>query len=1216
MGYIKQITIQGFKSYKAQTEIEPFSPKSNVVVGRNGSGKSNFFAAVRFVLGDDYTNMNREERQALLHEGSGSAVMSAYVEVCFDNTDKRFPIEKDEVLLRRTIGLKKDEYSIDRKNATKTEVFQILESAGFAKENPYYIVPQGRVTALTNMKDSQRLTLLKDISGSQAYDDKKRESEKILADTDAKKDHIDRFLGDIETRLDELHTEKEELEAFNNKDRERRALRYAMERQTEERWEREIAEIDDRRQNRVADKEEMQNRFVETEQEIGRTETRITELKSELELLHEERAQLEADRRDSARTKAKIELDIKDLTEGQSTAQKAKKLHETRLRHVQQTIKARQDDLKQLLPEYTAKKDEEANIKSQLVDAEGQRKRLEDKQGRTTYYSNKRERDQALRREVDDISQDMAQQKAVLMQTREQIDALQDDIKGLEAEIPDLESRIENQGDNTMDAATKVQRAKDAMKDLDDNKKELWREGYKVQSQVTNARDALSKAESNFNRILSSATIAKGLDTLREIKKLRGFEGVYGTIADLVKVKRDYKISAESHAGNNFFHVIVDNDDTSSRVIDELNKRRGGRLTLIPLNRVSPRPVQYPRTNDAVPLIQKLTYDQKYESAVQSVFGKAIVCPDLSIASSIARSHGLDALTIEGDQADKRGRLTGGWRDPSATKLDAYERVAEARSELEELLNRQSQNKRDLEQVEHKITKALTSIRQNEQERGQIERSYEPMRHELRAKQAELLRKKDSLDDKERTAARIDSDISNLGAQQSDLEADLASDFKKTLSRDEEQTLATLTVSVQNLRRQAATLTGERSELEYRKQEIELELRQNLEPILDQLQNEEGSSTSASGQPARLKEAEKSLSRINKDLKTIDGKIAEVDRKIDEVNGKLAERTTSKDEMIAANIELSKTIEKHKSRMDRSMQDRQRAQVQLKECQQRIRELGTLPDEAWQKYANKPEQQLQVRLDKVNNSLKKYSKVNKKAFEQYENFTRQRKDLTGRLEDLVKSRDSISNLIAHLDHRKDEAIQRTFKQVSKAFSEVFGQLVPAGIGRLIIQRKSDREAAGLDDDDSDEEQEAPQRNRGNKTDKVANYAGVGIQVSFNSKHDEQQRISQLSGGQKSLCALALVFAIQQCDPAPFYLFDEIDANLDAQYRTAVAQMLEKLAGKGGDGQGGGQFIVTTFRPEMVQVADKCYGVAYTNKTSSIDVVAREEALKFVEGQTK
>lgn len=197
-----------------------------------------------------------------------------------------------------------------------------------------------------------------------------------------------------------------------------------------------------------------------------------------------------------------------------------------------------------------------------------------------------------------------------------------------------------------------------------------------------------------------------------------------------------------------------------------------------------------------------------------------------------------------------------------------------------------------------------------------------------------------------------------------------------------------------------------------------------------------------------------------------------------------------------------------------------------------------------------------------------------------------------------------------MDHRKDEAIERTFKQVSKEFASIFERLVPAGRGRLVIQRKTDRVQQ---DEDSDEEARQS----------VESYAGVGISVSFNSKHDEQQRIQQLSGGQKSLCALALVFAIQQCDPAPFYLFDEIDANLDAQYRTAVANMLQEIsdqqtqAEEDGDAEGGGmsgQFICTTFRPEMLLVADKCYGVTFHNKTSGINVVDKAEALKFVDGE--
>ena len=219
--------------------------------------------------------------------------------------------------------------------------------------------------------------------------------------------------------------------------------------------------------------------------------------------------------------------------------------------------------------------------------------------------------------------------------------------------------------------------------------------------------------------------------------------------------------------------------------------------------------------------------------------------------------------------------------------------------------------------------------------------------------------------------------------------------------------------------------------------------------------------------------------------------------------------------------------------------------------------------------------------------------------------------------ELDASQESIEELVEHLDRRKDEAIERTFKQVSKEFASIFAKLVPAGHGRLVIQRRTDRRQ---DLDESDEEA------RGS----VENYIGVGISVSFNSKHlDEQQRIQQLSGGQKSkrqdvptptlfhmltqigLCALCLIFALQATESSPMVIFDEVDANLDAQYRTAVAALLESISNEIGT-----QFICTTFRPEIVHVADKCYGVTFRSKTSSINCVSTEDALDFVEGQAK
>lgn len=144
--YIKYVRIHGFKSYREKTVCGPLSPMHNSIVGYNGSGKSNFFAALRFVLSDSYSNMRPEERAKLLNEGAGAAVVQAYVEIVFDNSDHRLDNDKDEVTIKRQIGLKKDEYFVDQKHVTKQDIANMLETAGFSKSNPYYIVEQGKVS--------------------------------------------------------------------------------------------------------------------------------------------------------------------------------------------------------------------------------------------------------------------------------------------------------------------------------------------------------------------------------------------------------------------------------------------------------------------------------------------------------------------------------------------------------------------------------------------------------------------------------------------------------------------------------------------------------------------------------------------------------------------------------------------------------------------------------------------------------------------------------------------------------------------------------------------------------------------------------------------------------------------------------------------------------------------------------------------------------------
>ncbi|KAK9436113.1 RecF/RecN/SMC [Metarhizium brunneum] len=1196
--YIKQIIIQGFKSYKEQTVIEPFSPKTNVIVGRNGSGKSNFFAAMRFVLSDAYTQMSREERQGLLHEGSGSAVMSAYVEIIFDNSDDRFPTGNKEVVLRRTIGLKKDEYSVDRKVVTKTDVMNLLEAAGFSRSNPYYIVPQGRVTALTNMKESDRLNLLKEVAGTHVYEARRAESLKIMNETNNKREKIDELLEYIKERLSELEEEKEELRGFQDKDRERRCLEYAYHHREQVTIQSALEDIDNARQDGLDTSDSSRSEFLKGEKAIAKLDAEIHNLQRELELLQIDRRQHEEDRRDGAKALAKVELKVKDLKDGQSALEQARSQHEAELQSVQAEMSEKESQLAKILPDYNKKKQQESDVRRQLDTAEASRARLFSKQTRGSRFKNKSERDAWLKSEIEELDMTMSTQKANKLEAEEEVARVRKSIDQTEKEVADLRSRLANWSGDRVRLAEEATQARAHLDKLNDERKLIRREEDKLNSVIANARQEKDQAEREMSHTIDGAT-ARGLATIRRLKAEQDIPGAYGTLADLLEVNEAYRLPVEQTAGASLFHYVVDNADTATYLADILFKQRGGRVTFMPLAQLRPRQITFPRSNDAVPLISKIQYDHKFEKAFQQVFGKTVVCINLAVASQYARSHGVDGITAEGDTTNKRGAMTGGYIDPRKSRLEAVHSANKWRQEYESLIAQSRDLRRQIELKDQEITGAMSELQKLEQRLRQADDGFEPLKHELRNKSAHVENERSRLDAALVRRDLVDKNLNGFLEEIAAHEAEIGTDFKKNITPAEEQELEQLSTLSQQLQKQWNDLSNQRRKLERTKQFLEVDLRQNLQLKLDQLSSQAFENSTSGGSSGGMKEAQRELKKAQKSLHAVEANLQETEGKMEQLVGRIDELSGEKSQREQRQNELSTRIEKQQKRMEKTMQRKALLTTQAAECAKNIRELGVLPEEAFDKYENMEANTITNKLKRVNEALKKYKHVNKKAFEQYNNFTTQQDQLMKRRKELDASQDSIEELVEHLDRRKDEAIERTFKQVSKEFATIFGKLVPAGHGRLVIQRRADRRQ---------EPEESEEEARGS----VENYTGVGISVSFNSKHlDEQQRIQQLSGGQKSLCALCLIFALQQTESSPMVIFDEVDANLDAQYRTAVAALLESISNEAGT-----QFICTTFRPEIVHVADKCYGVTFHNKTSSINCYSEEDALNFVEGQAK
>ncbi|KAG9120915.1 Structural maintenance of chromosomes protein 3 [Ceratobasidium sp. 392] len=1119
--------------------------------------------------------MSKQERQSLLHEGVSTAqTMSAYVEIVFDNSDNRFPTGKDTVVLRRTIGLKKDEYSLDRKSSSKADVMNLLESAGFSRSNPYYIVPQGRITSLTNAKDHERLALLKEVAGTKVYEQRRVESLKIMEETDAKRSKIAELLTFIATRLEELEGEKDELKEFHNADRERRCLEYALYTRELEEVANGLEQLEEERKQELHAANTARTSFTQREEQLASLEREISSHRQALAILGATRPALKVDLADLTAARAKAQLAIVDLQERGEVGEQRRETMQAELEAVETRAAEVESSLEEIRPEWEQVVEEEKEEKRLMDEAQARLAALHAKQGRISRFSSRAARDAYLKSEIQGL-------KTAERSLAESIEAVNTEIASSQEKIEDVRNRVVESRDQVQERGNLLTKLGEEIVDktarkakLVEQRKELWREDTKYEQLVGSARDELRAAERTLAGMMDRDT-GSGLRAVDRIAEQMGLEGVYGPLYRLFEIPdKKYSTAVEQTAGNSLFHVVVDTDATAQKVLEALQRERSGRVTFMPLNRLKPKLVPFPQAPDALPLMDRLQFDPLHRKAFEQVFGKTAVCENLQVAAAYVRSHGLNTITIDGDKVDRKGALTGGYHDVRRSRIETIRAVKHWSEKYEADSKILAEIKAQDAQLEQEITKLTGEIQVLTGKRTQAQAmraSLADEAHALESEESQLVARVEQL---ERSRAEQEADGREMRVRREAYEAEMKTPLAAGLSATETEEMEELGREV-DTRKKALIDAGKRkTELGTRKNMLEIERNESLKRKRDELKAKieslayvDTDDLESSGADLATKTQE--LDALGESIASLQDRIAgtEYDKLTSEIN-KLQSQV---EKLQSQQVEDSRGISRQQKSTERYLTKRQVMLTRKDECNTKIRDLGVLPEEAYEKYVNERIDKLVKRLHNAKENLKKFAHVNKKAFEQYTGFTKQREQFIKRREDLDESAQSIEELIQSLDQQKDEAIERTFKQVSKNFEEVFEKLVPAGRGRLIMQKR-------LDVDQIFEKQEEEEDEDGAQQSSIDNYTGVSIKVSFNSKVDEGLRIQQLSGGQKSLVALA----------------------------TAMIHELAATA----------QFITTTFRPEMLVRSDKFYGVLFNNqKISSIRSITREEAQEFVEQET-
>ena len=1225
--YIKRVIIKGFKTYRNETIIDNFSPHQNVIIGSNGSGKSNFFAAIRFVLSDDYSNLKREERQGLIHQGSGGSVMSASVEIVFHDPDHSMILPSgvlsrgdDEVTIRRTVGLKKDDYQLNDRNVTKGDIVRMLETAGFSMNNPYNIVPQGKIVALTNAKDKERLQLLEDVVGAKSFEVKLKASLKKMEETEQKKIQINKEMGELNSKLSEMEQERKELEKYNELERNRKIYQFTL-------YDRELNEVinqmerlDGDYNNTVYSSEQYIQELDKREDMIDQVSKKLSSIEASLKIKNATDLQ-QAKLRESeiSQKLTNVNVKIKDVQQQIESNGEQRNLDSATLKEIKSIIEQRKQKLSKILPRYQELTREEAMYKLQLASLQQKQRDLILKKGEYARFKSKDERDTWIHSEIEELKssiQNLNELESQLQMDRtslrKQYSAIDEEIEELIDSIngPDTKGQLE-------DFDSELIHLKKKLSESLDTRKELWRKEQKLQTVLETLLSDVNQNQRNVNETMSRS-LANGIINVKEItEKLKiSPESVFGTLGELIKVNDKYKTCAEVIGGNSLFHIVVDTEETATLIMNELYRMKGGRVTFIPLNRLSlDSDVKFPSNTTTqiqfTPLIKKIKYEPRFEKAVKHVFGKTIVVKDLGQGLKLAKKHKLNAITLDGDRADKSGVLTGGYLDQhKRTRLESLKNLNESRSQHKKILEELEFVRNELNDIDTKIDQVNGNIRKVSNDRESVLTNIEIYRTSLNTKKNEKLILEESLNAIILKLEKLNTNRTFAQEKLNTFENDLLQEFDSELSKEEKERLESLTKEISAAHNKLNITSDALEGITTTIDSLNAELESKLIPQENDLESKmsEVGDAFIFGLQDELKELQLEKESVEKQHENAVLELGTVQRELESL---IAEETNNKKLLEKANNQqrlLLKKLDNFQKSVEKTMIKKTTLVTRREELQQRIREIGLLPEDALvNDFSDITSDQLLQRLNDMNTEISGLKNVNKRAFENFKKFNERRKDLAERASELDESKDSIQDLIVKLKQQKVNAVDSTFQKVSENFEAVFERLVPRGTAKLIIHRKNDN--ANDHDESIDVDMDAESNESQNGKDNEIMYTGVSISVSFNSKQNEQLHVEQLSGGQKTVCAIALILAIQMVDPASFYLFDEIDAALDKQYRTAVATLLKELSKNA-------QFICTTFRTDMLQVADKFFRVKYENKISTVIEVNREEAIGFIRGSNK
>ncbi|PNY92751.1 chromosome segregation protein SMC [Mammaliicoccus sciuri] len=1187
MVYLKSIDAYGFKSFAEHTHVD-FDNGVTAIVGPNGSGKSNITDAIKWVLGEQSAKSLRGSKmEDVIFNGSKERKKCQYAEVklTLDNHSRKLNIDEDTITVERRLYRNGDsEYYLNKERTRLKSVLDLFLDSGLGKE-AFSIISQGKVDEVLNAKPSDRRYLIEEAAGILKYKKRKKEATQKLDETEQNLNRVEDIVFDLEARVEPLREEAAIAEEYI-------ALKEEMKKS-------DITVT-------VYDIESLNKDFKKLEQEIEHFQYQKEQKTNELDAMTFE---LNEKKKSRDQISYQIQNDNKALVEATESLERftgqlevlkerqknsdatnerleeEKQASQMRINKITEQIKEIDVELKEFKDRYQALVQEINGLEGQLSNQEGT---FEEKieQLKDRYYQ--------LMTEQSDINNDIRFLEDKLATHQEK----QSRLDGRQKEVYEELQRVWE------DKSTYTEKLQSVEKELQETTEKYKSDHKLLKSKEQAYKDTESKLYQAYRYTEQMKTRINTLKSMQDeysgfysgvkhVLKEKSLNGIEGAVAEIIDTPSKLTTAIEIALGASLQHIIVKEEKDARLAIKYLKDKKLGRATFLPMNVVKKRFIPQSvieQINDQQGFItvasEGVKYDEKYRNIVEHLLGSTIIAKDLETANQLARliqfKHRI--VTLEGDVITPGGAMTGGGKEKKASLLsqkdelktteDKYQNFVQQTTQIEENVKALKQEVQNIEQSltetqekgtelrakEHEVTLQLDAVLAKEKRLKDENETFEFEKNDG----YNFVKGQETLQEKQNKLVNIKQDIEKIDNEINQLNASLSH------SKDSEKTIQ----NTLNEKRSNLAVEKERNRLkEQDKKRLKEDLNEyehTLTKINDQIELINSDDYMGSGQFEKVEsqiqlftdkkqEIETKMMDNQNKYKSIQEEIEQIERDTQSMHQSISGLETGLQDMVSKHSKIDIMIEHQLTHLNETYQ------LTFEKAQS----LYEMPEDI-------SEARKTVKLTKM--SIDELGHVNLNAIEQFKEVNERYTFLSDQRTDLLEAKETLEQVILEMDGEVSTRFKETFDEVNHHFGNVFKSLFNGGRAELQL------------------------------TDKDILDAGVEIVVQPPGKN--RQYLSLLSGGERALSAISLLFAILKARTAPFVILDEVEAALDEQNVIRYAEYLDQLKSET-------QFIVITHRKGTMSYADSLYGVtmqeAGISKLVSVNLKSiKEEELEALQ----